>query len=221
MKKWMWAALVCVVLGGFVAGGWMMQSWAKDKKPHRSKKMTQAELGKPAPVFSLPSAEGKTVSLEQFKDKLVVLEWLNHGCPFVKKHYDKGNMQGLQRNAAEKGVVWLSIVSSAQGTQGYYPPKEAHAMMLEKKAQPTALLLDPEGQVGRMYGARTTPHIYIIDKTGNLVYRGAIDSIRSTNPDDIPKATNYVTQALGELMAGKPVSVAKTRPYGCSVKYKR
>lgn len=221
MKKSTVLIVVGLVGGCLLAGGVMMQSWAKDKHPKRSAPSARsATLDKAAPDFSLPNTLGKTVSLSQFKGKLVVLEWLNHGCPFVKKHYEKGNMQNLQRTYTGKGVIWLSIVSSAPGKQGYHPPQKAHSMMQEKKAQPTALLLDPEGQVGRLYGARTTPHMYIINPAGLLVYRGAIDSVRSTDPDDITKAVNYVSKALDELLSGKDVSIKKTRPYGCSVKYK-
>ncbi|MCB9640450.1 MAG: thioredoxin family protein [Myxococcales bacterium] len=178
------------------------------------------KVDKPAPGFSLPDTHGKKHDLSQYKGKVVVLEWLNHGCPFVKKHYNSGNMQALQKKYRDKGVVWLSIVSSAPGKQGYYSPEEANKINASKKGHANAILLDPEGKVGQLYSARTTPHMYIIDAKGTLVYMGAIDSIRSTNPEDTKKAKNFVSAALDAVLAGKAVDVKKTRPYGCSVKYK-
>ena len=180
----------------------------------------EAEVGKSAEDFTLPDSTGKTHSLSDYKGKIVVLEWLNHGCPFVKKHYNSGNMQKLQKMYAEKGVIWFSIVSSAPGKQGYMTPEEASESLKQHKASPKAVLLDPEGTVGKLYGAKTTPHMFIIDSAGNLVYNGGIDDIRSANPDDIAKAKNYVRMALDELLAGKDVSVQTSQPYGCSVKYK-
>ncbi len=180
----------------------------------------EAMVGKPAEDFTLPDSTGKTHSLSDYKGKIVVLEWLNHGCPFVKKHYNSGNMQKLQKMYAEKGVIWFSIVSSAPGKQGYMTPEEATESLQKHEASPKALLLDPEGTVGKLYGAKTTPHMFIIDSAGNLVYNGGIDDIRSTNLDDIAKAKNYVQMALDELLAGKDVSVQTSQPYGCSVKYK-
>ena len=180
----------------------------------------EAEIGKPAPDFTLPDSMGKNHTLSDYAGKIVVLEWLNHGCPFVRKHYDSGNMQKLQKMAKDKGVVWFSVISSAPGKQGYATPEQANETAKEKKAVPTAILLDPEGTIGKMYDAKTTPHMYIIDKDGKLVYNGGIDDIRSTNIDDIAKAKNYVLLALGELQAGKEVSVKTSQPYGCSVKYK-
>lgn len=180
----------------------------------------EAVVGKPAEDFTLPDSTGKIHSLSDHKGKIVVLEWLNHGCPFVKKHYNSGNMQKLQKMYAEKGVIWFSIVSSAPGKQGYMTPEEAAESVKQHKASPKAVLLDPEGTVGKLYGAKTTPHMFIIDSAGNMVYNGGIDDIRSTNPDDIAKAKNYVRMALDELLAGKEVSVQTSQPYGCSVKYK-
>lgn len=179
-----------------------------------------AAVGEPAPDFTLPDSNGKNHTLSDYSGKIVVLEWLNHGCPFVQKHYNSGNMQELQRMAGEKGIVWFSVISSAPGKQGYCTPDEANETVREKNASPAAVLLDPEGTVGKMYGAKTTPHMYIIDKEGVLVYNGAIDDIRSTNVEDIAKAKNYVRMALDELLAGKEVSVKTSEPYGCSVKYK-
>jgi peroxiredoxin len=180
----------------------------------------EAEVGKSAPDFTLPDSFGKNHSLSDYAGKIVVLEWLNHGCPFVVKHYDSGNMQKLQKMAKDKDVVWFSIISSAPGKQGYSTPGQANETAQEKKAVPAAILLDPEGTVGKLYDAITTPHMYIIDKQGRLVYNGGIDDIRSTNVDDIVKAKNYVRMALEELLSGKEVSVKTSRPYGCSVKYK-
>ncbi len=180
----------------------------------------EAPLGKPAPGFSLPDSTGKTHSLSGYKGKIIVLEWLNHGCPFVKKHYNSGNMQKLQKTYSAKGVIWFSVISSAPGKQGYQTPEEATETVKQKKAAPKAVLLDPEGTVGKLYGAKTTPHMFIIDSDGVLVYNGGIDDIRSTNTDDIAKAKNYVRMALDELLAGKEVTVQTSQPYGCSVKYK-
>jgi peroxiredoxin len=179
--------------------------------------------GDSAPDFSLPSHEGKSVKLSDFKGKTVVLEWINEGCPFVVKHYDSsGNLPKLQRKYSAKGVVWLGIVSSAEGEQGYWATGgEAKAWADKHQAGLSAILLDPEGTVGRAYGAKTTPHMYIIGKDGKLAYQGAIDSKASTKAKDIKGATNWVAQALDEVLADKPVSVTDTKPYGCSVKYKR
>ena len=180
----------------------------------------EAVMGEPAKDLTLPDSTGKIHSLSDYIGKIVVLEWLNHGCPFVKKHYNSGNMQKIQKMYAEKGIVWFSIVSSAPGKQGYMTPEEAVESGKHHIASPKAVLLDPEGTVGKLYGAKTTPHMFIIDSAGNLVYNGGIDDIRSTNPDDIAKAKNYVRMALDQLLAGKEVSVQTSQPYGCSVKYK-
>jgi len=177
-------------------------------------------VGQPAPDFTLQDASGKPVRLSDFRGKHVVLEWTNPGCPYVRKHYDSGNMAATQREATGKGVVWLSINSTEKSASDYMEPAKVAAWQKERKGTPTALLSDEEGTVGRAYGARTTPHMYIVDPQGRLVYAGGIDSIPSANPADIAKATNYVKQALGEALAGKPVSAAATRPYGCSIKYK-
>jgi hypothetical protein len=178
-----------------------------------------AVVGQPAPGFTLPDSAGKTRSLAEFKGKVVVLEWVNPECPFVKKHYASGNMQKLQKTYAAKGVVWLTVNSSAPGKQGHLTPATAGAFVKEQGAAPTAILLDPQGQAGRAYGAKTTPHMYVIDKQGQLVYAGAIDDKPSTDPDDIPGARSYVTEGLDAVLAGKPVGTATTTPYGCSVKY--
>lgn len=178
-----------------------------------------ATVGQPAPAFKLVDSTGKTHSLADYKGKTVVLEWTNHECPFVKKHYGSGNMQAQQKQATADGVVWLSVNSSAPGKQGNVDGAAAEKVRKDARAVQTAYLLDPTGATGRAYGAKTTPHMYIIDPQGVLRYAGGIDSIQSADVADIKKATQYVPQALAELAAGKPVSVAVTRPYGCSVKY--
>ena len=176
-------------------------------------------LAAPAAEFSLPDTQGKEHSLSSYAGKVVVLEWLNFGCPFVKKHYDSKNMQALQKDYTAKGVVWLSIVSSAPGKQGHYPPEKLEAALTERGAQPTAALLDSKGAVGRLYGAKTTPHMFVIDAKGALAYAGAIDDAPSTDVDDVAGARNYVREAVDALLAGKRVKKASTKPYGCSVKY--
>ncbi|MFN8892607.1 MAG: thioredoxin family protein [Betaproteobacteria bacterium] len=178
-----------------------------------------ATVGQPAPAFTAVDTTGKPVSLADFKGRHVVLEWVNPGCPYVVKHYGSGNMQGTQREAAAKGVVWLSINSTAADARDFLKPAEMAAWMQQQKAAATATLMDADGKVGRAYGARTTPHMYIIDPAGKLVYAGAIDSIPSGRVADIANATNHVKVALAESLAGKPVSTPVTRPYGCSVKY--
>jgi peroxiredoxin len=177
------------------------------------------EIGKTSPNFTLPDTNGKEWSLANFKGKYVVLEWYNPDCPFVGKHYRSRNMQGLQKEFTSKGVVWLSIDSSAPGEEGNYPPGKLNEISARDGAARTALLLDPEGKVGRLYGAKTTPDMYIINPTGILVYKGAIDNKRSTDPADVKTATNYVKSALQAVMTGKTVTTTDTRPYGCSVKY--
>lgn len=177
------------------------------------------EIGKPAPDFVLKDLDGASRTLSAFKGKLVVLEWVNHGCPFVKKHYESANMQTLQKEFTGKGVVWLSICSSAEGKQGNMTPAEWKKATLEKSAAPTAVLLDPKGDVGRLYGAKTTPHMFVVDAAGNLIYKGAIDDKASADKGDVKGAKNHVRQALNEAMAGKPVSEPATQSYGCSVKY--
>ena len=177
------------------------------------------KIGEPAPEFSLNDTQGTSHTLADYKGKLVVLEWTSYDCPFVKKHYSGGNMQKLQKAYTEKGVVWLAINSSAPGKQGNYAPEVWNEMIKAKGAASTAVLLDPDGKVGRQYGAKTTPHMFIIDAQGALIYQGAIDSKRSWNAADIEGAKNYVSEALDAALAGKPVPTASTQPYGCSVKY--
>ena len=177
------------------------------------------KVGAPAPAFSLPASNGKTISLGDFKGKYVVLEWFNPGCPFVQKHYKSDNMQRLQQQFTGKDVVWLTIDSSAPGEEGSLTPAEANKQIAEWKMKSTALLLDPEGKVGHEYAATNTPHMFVINPEGNLIYAGAIDSKASADPADIQSATNYVKAALEEAMAGQPVATAQTRAYGCSIKY--
>ena len=178
-----------------------------------------ATVGQAAPAFTAVDTAGKTVSLADFKGKHVVLEWVNPGCPFVVKHYSSTNMQGTQKEAAANGVVWLAINSTATDATDYKAPAAMAQWMQGHQAAATATLMDPDGKVGKAYGARTTPHMYIINPAGMLVYAGGIDSKPSSNPADIASATNHVKAALAETLAGKPVSVATTKPYGCSVKY--
>ncbi len=178
-----------------------------------------ANLDQPAPAFSAASAAGGTISLEQYRGKTVVLEWTNHDCPFVKKHYESGNIPSLQKEATGKGIVWLQVISSAPGKQGYVDGATAQKLNAERGATPTGTVLDPEGKLGRLYEAVTTPHIYIVNPDGKLVYKGGIDSIASNKKDDIAKADNYVKAALGDLAAGRKITQANTQPYGCTVKY--
>ena len=179
----------------------------------------EVEIGESAPDFTLKDSKDNPQKLSAFSGKFVVLEWLNADCPFVKKHYSGGNMQKLQKEYTAKGVVWLSMISSAPGKQGHRTGPQADADTKDKNATPTAVLLDPSGSVGQQYGAKTTPHIFIINPEGKVIYRGAIDSIRSANSEDCGKAENYVRQALDAALAGKPVPIQDTKPYGCSVKY--
>jgi peroxiredoxin len=179
-----------------------------------------ASVGTAAPDFTLNDSNGNRVALSQFKGKIIVLEWNNPDCPFVRKHYGAGNMQKQQAEAQSQGVVWLTINSGAGGKQGHLDGTEANAFVAQQHATPTAYLLDPEGTAGKLYGARTTPHMYVIDAQGMLRYMGGIDSIASTDKEDIARATQFVPQVLAEIKAGKPVSVTTSQPYGCSVKYK-
>jgi hypothetical protein len=179
----------------------------------------QQTVGQPAGNFRLTDANGRAVTLSDYRGKTVVLEWHNPGCPFVQKHYNSANMQKTQGAAKAAGAVWLTVNSGAPGKQGYMTGPQARAFVAQAKAQPTAYLLDPAGRVGKGYAAKTTPHLYIIDGKGVLRYQGGIDDKPTANVADIATARNHVTAALGEIKAGKPVSVAETRPYGCSVKY--
>lgn len=179
------------------------------------------ETGKPAPSFTLKglNPKSKDVNLADFKGKIVVLEWMNHGCPFVRKHYDSGNLQSLQKKYVERNVIWFSVISSAPGKQGHVDEDGA---LKDKKAYGSAatdILLDPTGAVGKTYGAKTTPHFFIIDKEGNLAYQGAIDNKADTEKSSVKVARNYVSEALDQLLVNRPVKLANTKAYGCSVKY--
>jgi peroxiredoxin len=178
-----------------------------------------ARVGAPAPSFTATDSHGKTKSLDQFRGKYVVLEWHNQGCPYTRKHYVSGNMQALQKEWTAKGVVWFTVISSAQGQQGFVTDPEENAYLQKMHADPTAVLMDPTGEIGRLFDARTTPEMYVIDPSGKLIYEGAIDNQPTPDLDSIHGADNYVTDALREAMEGKPVAVAYTRAYGCSVKY--
>ncbi|NRF65622.1 thioredoxin family protein [Aquincola sp. S2] len=201
MKRWITAVAVGLGLAGSSAA------------------MAQAAVNQPAPAFSVQDATGKTVKLADFKGKYVVLEWVNPGCPFVQKHYNSANMPATQKDALAKGAVWLAVSSTAKEAGDYRPPADLAGWLTSKSAATTATLMDDDGKIGRSYGARTTPHMYVIDPQGKLVYAGAIDSKPTANPADIKSATNYVRQALDEVFAGKPVSQPTTQAYGCSIKY--
>ena len=181
--------------------------------------LAAASVGQAAPNFSAIDTSGKAVSLADFKGRTVVLEWVNPGCPFVQKHYNSGNMQSLQKKYGND-VVWLAVNSTHTGASDYQSPEKLSALMKGFNAAPADYLMDANGAVGRAYGAKTTPHMYIIDKDGRLLYNGAIDDKRSTNVEDVKTSKNYVSAALDEMKAGKPVSVASTSPYGCTVKYR-
>jgi hypothetical protein len=177
------------------------------------------KVGEPAPEFTGADSAGQAVKLSDFRGKFVVLEWTNNECPFVRKHYDSGNMQSLQKSATAAGAVWLTVLSSAPGKQGQVDGAQADALTKSRGAAPTRVLLDPSGAIGHLYDARTTPHLFIVDAHGTLVYMGGVDSIASTDREDIARAKPYVKIALAEAMAGKPVTDAVTRPYGCAIKY--
>jgi len=177
-------------------------------------------VGEPAPDFTSVDSNGKNQRLSDYKGKYVVLEWHNQGCPYTKKHYESGHMQRLQKEWTAKGVIWLTVISSAPGTQGFVTPSQENDYVKQVGAVPTAVLMDPGGSLGHLYGAKTTPHMYIVDPSGTLIYNGAIDDHPTSDQSDIKSSKNYVSTALGEAMSGKPVTDSATRPYGCSVKYK-
>jgi peroxiredoxin len=176
-------------------------------------------VGAPAPSFTATDSRGQTESLSQYLGKYVVLEWHNQGCPYTKKHYVSGNMQALQKEWTAKGVVWFTVLSSSPGNQGYVTSSEENAYLAQMHAAPTAALLDPDAKIARLYSAKTTPQMIVIDPKGDVIYDGAIDDRPTDDPADVKGANNYVTDALTEAMAGKPVNPSYTRPYGCSVKY--
>lgn len=178
-----------------------------------------AKIGEPAPNFKTLDTYSKPISLDKFKGQIVVLEWTNHDCPFVVKHYESGNMQKTQKSVSGDDVIWLSIVSSAPNKQGYVNAQEANAITIDSKAKPTHKILDPTGEIGRLYGAKTTPHMFVIDKEGDLAYAGAIDDHSTWRQRGLDDAKNYVLAAVSELRDGQSVSTPQTSPYGCSVKY--
>jgi hypothetical protein len=194
------AALFTVLIGPFAAGATL-------------------QIGQPAPDFTATDSKGGAVSLRELRGKIVVLEWTNADCPYTRKHYSSGNMQGIQALAQKSGVVWLSVISSAPGKQGYVDGPGADALTHSRGAAPSAVLLDPRGTLGRLYGAKTTPHMFVIDKNGALQYMGGIDSIATADVGDIPSAEPYLKEAMLAVVQGSPVAHAVTRPYGCSVKY--
>ena len=177
------------------------------------------QIGQPAPEFTATDSKGHSLALSQYRGKTVVLEWTNADCPYTRKHYTSGNMQGIRALAQKNGVIWLTVISSAPGKQGYVNGPAADALTVSRGAVPTGVLLDPSGTVGRLYGAKTTPHMFVIDKNGALQYMGGIDSIATADVDDIARAEPYLKEAMLEVVQGKPVAHAVTRPYGCSVKY--
>lgn len=199
-NRWGWMAVLALAASG---------GWAEGPV-----------VGKNAPAFALSDMNGKKTDLADFRGKTVVLEWVNHGCPFVKKHYQSGNLPSLQKEFTGRGVVWLSICSSAEGKQGHMTREAWKAVYKEKNMASTAVLLDPTGKVGQLYGAKTTPHMFVIDSKGLLVYNGAIDDTPTPDPEDVPGAKNYVRAALENILSGKPVETPSTTPYGCGVKYK-
>jgi len=177
-------------------------------------------VGKAAPDFIGKGSDGKAYHLADYKGKFAVLQWYNRDCPFIHKHYDSGNMQKLQDTYGKKGVVWFEIISSAPGTEGYLTADEAEVNRAKSGTKSLATLVDPDGKIGRLYGAKTTPHMFVIDPKGMIIYQGAIDDHNSADAQDIPNSKNYISAALDQAMAGKPVSTPSTRPYGCGVKYR-
>jgi hypothetical protein len=199
-------------MGAAAAAGGLLPLFAVES-------LASAQTGTPAPAFTATDSKGKEHSLAAYRGKTVVLEWSNHECPYTVKHYATGNMQALQRSAAGAGVVWLTVVSSRPGAQGHVNALEADHLTDSRSARPTAVLLDPRGDLGRLYGARTTPHMFVIDAAGTLVYMGAIDDQPTANHASVEGARNYVREALDAISRNKPIVAASTRPYGCTVKY--
>jgi peroxiredoxin len=207
------------LLGVGLVGAAAMLSISLTCVPGTANPATQARIGAPAPAFSLADSNGKTISLADFKGKTVVLEWTNHDCPYVRKHYGGNAMQALQKKWTGQGVVWLTLISSQPGTQGFVTAAEANKLTSDRNAAPTAVLFDSKGEVGRAYGAQVTPHMYVITGDGKLAYMGGIDDKATTRLEDLKTAKNFVDQALGEVTQGKPVSTTTSRAYGCTIKY--
>jgi len=208
-----------VVLALLVGFGLSAQDKPAEPLKDAASELVGPALGEPAPLFELNDLDGKPVSLASFKGKYVVLEWTNYDCPFVKKHYSSGNMQALQQKNVAEGVIWLVINSSAPGKQGNYQPEKWKELAAERKSAPTAILLDADGKVGKLYMAKTTPEMFVIDSEGRILFMGAIDDRPTTDVKDVEGAVNYVQLALREARAGYPVSVPISKSYGCSVKY--
>ena len=187
--------------------------------PSTQSTTVSATVDAPAPAFTATDSNGKTVKLSDYAGKIVVLEWTNHGCPFVRKFYDTKTMQDMQKDATRQGIIWLSVVSSAEGKQGYTTPKEANELIAKEQSNATARILDHDGSLGRLYGAATTPHMYVINTDGTLVYAGAMDDQNSVSHGSLKTAKNYVKAALDDLKAGKKVQISTSKPYGCAVKY--
>lgn len=213
------APLVPLALAALLAGGAGFGVAGAGDAPAEPGLAAAPTIGEAAPTFALPDTRGEIHDLEEYRGQWVVLEWLNYGCPYVMKHYRTGNIPGQQEKWRERGVVWLAVVSSAPGKQGHYPPAEMDAESERMGSRVDAVLLDPEGDVGRAYDARTTPHMYVIDPEGTLVYMGGIDDVPTARDEDLERATQLVDLALEEAMAGEPVSTPLSQPYGCSVKY--
>jgi peroxiredoxin len=208
-------SLLLGIFGGIVAAAGIIATLSSTLPTAQA----AARPGEPAPAFSVADTAGKVRTLDEFKGKYVVLEWINHDCPFVKKHYNSGNMQKLQSDLTADGVIWLSVNSSNVGQQGHTSPEQTEKLRDEKKAKPTAILLDTNGVMGKAYGAKTTPHMFIINPQGQIVYNGAIDDKKSADPADIPNSKNYVRAAYEQVKKGEAVTTATSQPYGCSVKY--
>jgi hypothetical protein len=206
-------------IAGLCALSVMLAIGAAQAMPHLTGGADGPVVGEPAPAFTATDTHGRTHTLAQHRGKYVVLEWVNHGCPWVRKWYGQGHMQALQKQFGDQDVVWYSIVSSAPGNQGHETSERHNAMAAERGAAPAAILVDEPGIIGRAYDARTTPHMYVIDPAGTLIYMGAISDNRANRPEAIDGARNHVVEALREAMAGKPVSVPSTQPYGCAVRY--
>lgn len=208
--------LKSLVKHSVLAGAAMALGWASLQSAPPALAVNSGQAG---PAFSLTGHDGKTYTLSQFKGKHVVLEWYNKDCPYVRKHYDAGNMQALQKRFGAKGVVWLTVISSAPGKQGHLNAAGAGAQIKQEKALPRAVLLDPTGKVGKAYNAQTTPHMYVINPQGRLVYQGGIDDKPSASPASLKGATPWFSQALDASVGGKPVPLSTTKAYGCAVKY--
>ena len=200
-------ACLSLLMGGLISGLLVLETPAMPR------------IGEPAPEFTVEDTHGEEISLRDLEGQIVVLEWTNHQCPFVGKHYGSGNMQALQKEADEQGVMWISIISSAPGQEGSVTAEQANELTVSREAAPNAVILDPTGEIGKLYGARATPHMFVIDEQGTLQYMGAIDSIPTAQISDIESAENYVRTALDQVMAGEPVSTPATRAYGCIIKY--